>query len=441
MFQKNIIKISDKSSSDFPLSLLRYLVAAFTLITIMAVFIPLNPEMPSSGLDPSWKFTMNEAIAQNLKIGKDIIFTYGPYASVYTRIYHPATDHLMVLGSLFLGLFYMIVLLCVVKDKEWYILLLLLLFLAGFNYPRGVLFSSYPLILAIYISKFVTGTDQFKREKHALWQKITIALLFMPLGLIPLIKGSLLLICGAMVITISGYLLYHHNRILALITLISPILATVIFWLISGQTLITFPEYFINMSQIIFGYTESMATQGNSREILVYLLAAFAIILALVKYSEIAFSTKIFLSVYFALFLFFAFKSGFTRHIGHAVFAGTSLIIAGLVIGLISTDKRMMIALLLSVIVWAHIKMSPVNISARKVFENIRYTYVGTWDGLHSRITEKNNLQNRFEHSLNEIRKEFPLSTLQGTTDIYSYNQASLLASNNNWNTRPVRQS
>ena len=39
MFQKNIIKISDKSSSDFPLSLLRYLVAAFTLITIMTDFL------------------------------------------------------------------------------------------------------------------------------------------------------------------------------------------------------------------------------------------------------------------------------------------------------------------------------------------------------------------------------------------------------------------
>lgn len=58
------------------------------------------------GLDNSWIFGMNQAIAQHLAFGRDIIFTFGPYASVYTKEYYPATDLLMLLGGTCLALSY-----------------------------------------------------------------------------------------------------------------------------------------------------------------------------------------------------------------------------------------------------------------------------------------------------------------------------------------------
>ncbi|MBS1212494.1 MAG: hypothetical protein H6R26_1111, partial [Proteobacteria bacterium] len=73
-------------------------------ITMIAVLVPLSPGMPGAGLDPSWVLGMNEAVARGMAIGTEIIFTFGPYASVYTRQYHPGTDHLMVGASTILAM-------------------------------------------------------------------------------------------------------------------------------------------------------------------------------------------------------------------------------------------------------------------------------------------------------------------------------------------------
>jgi hypothetical protein len=201
------------------------------------------------------------------------------------------------------------------------------------------------------------------------------------------------------------------------------------------------PSFFYTISPVIAGYTEAMARQGNAKEILAYLIAAITIIWSILRSAEITILNRVFLSICFALFLFVAFKGGFVRHDGHAIMAGTSIVVATLIMGLTFKDKRLMIALLISIIVWAYIDKSYINTSTRKIFENTRNTYVTALNGLHLRVAESDSLRNRFELSLGEIMKENPLPSLQGTTDIYSYDQASLLASNNKWNPRPIIQS
>jgi hypothetical protein len=47
----------------------------------------------------------------------------------------------------------------------------------------------------------------------------------------------------------------------------------------------------------------------------------------------------------------------------------------------------------------------------------------------------------KFADSLKVIRKQVPIPTLLGTTDIYSFDQSALLASSNSWSPRPVIQS
>lgn len=418
------------------------LIAAFAIITTLAIFVPLSPGMPLYGLDQSWFFSMNQVEAQNLKIGKEIIFNFGPYASIYTRSYHPATDHLMIFGSLFLGLCYAVALLYLSKDKKPYLLAILFLEFFQIELGRDLLFFSYPLILGVCASKFVPEADQHKKSKPNPWQVLAIILIFAPLGLLPLVKGSFLLLSGATAVAIFAYFLYHRCRMPALIALISPIVSLTIFWVLSGQSLLSLPAYFGGMSQIIAGYTEAMELSGKKQEIAAYLLAALAIIWTLVKSSGTTRATKIFLNICFALFLFIAFKAGFVRHDGHAVTAGVALVIAALVMGLAyTTDKRLIIALLISIIAWAYIDKNYLNTSTSRVFENIRTTYISAWDGLRSRAKGSNDLKNRFEHSLDEIRKKYAVPALKGTSDIYSYDQSYLLASNNKWNPRPIFQS
>jgi hypothetical protein len=422
-------------------ALSKYLVGIFTVITIIAVFVPLNPGMPHSGLDPSWVLSMNQAVAQNLKIGEDIIFTFGPYVSVYTRSYHPATDHLMVFGSLFLGVCYVLALLYLANDKKPYYLLAFLFFLAGFLYARDPLFFSYPLILAVCATRYVSDAEKHKKTSANTWQLLAIALFFMPFGLLPLIKGSFLLICGTTTIAIFSYFLYHRQSQLALISLISPIVSTIIFWSVSGQSIVDLPSFFISMAPIISGYTEAMALPGKNKEIIVFMITAIAILWVLLKSNKTTVPTKILLSICFALFLFIAFKASFVRHDGHGIIAGISLIFATLIIGILYADKRLMIVLLISIISLVYITNNYRDTSIKQVLHKTLNTYVSTYDGLRSRLSESNKLKNRFERSLAGIRKIHAVPALQGTTDIYSYDQAYLLASNNKWNPRPIIQS
>ena len=60
---------------------------------------------------------MNQRIARNLEFGKDIVFTFGPYSSIYTELYDPATGQLMVFGGMFLGICCFLLLLLLAGGK------------------------------------------------------------------------------------------------------------------------------------------------------------------------------------------------------------------------------------------------------------------------------------------------------------------------------------
>jgi hypothetical protein len=47
---------------------------------------------------------MNEATALGLAFGKELIFTFGPYAAIYTKVYHPGTDSIMLFGGFLIGI-------------------------------------------------------------------------------------------------------------------------------------------------------------------------------------------------------------------------------------------------------------------------------------------------------------------------------------------------
>jgi hypothetical protein len=79
----------------------RYLGGAIgvaALIVAALFLIPFAPSMPHAGLDPSWVYGVNEAVAQGRVFGRDLIFTFGPLASVYSDNFNPATDRIMMIG-------------------------------------------------------------------------------------------------------------------------------------------------------------------------------------------------------------------------------------------------------------------------------------------------------------------------------------------------------
>jgi hypothetical protein len=67
--------------------------------------------------------------------------------------------------------------------------------------------------------------------------------------------------------------------------------------------------------------------------------------------------------------------------------------------------------------------------------------YNKTFQGIKNRINQKDWLDNQYKIALNTIREKAKFPALQGSTDIYSYNQAYVLANDFHWSPRPAFQS
>ena len=431
-------------------------------ITTIIVFLPLNPNMPQSGLDPSWRFAINAAVAQNLQIGKDIIFPFGPYASMSTQTYYPETFHLMLFGSLFLGLCYAFCLFYIGLRKNSFILIPFIAFIVAFIILKDALFYSYPLLLVVCTYVYISGVGVHQRIKFKTPQIIALVILSAPLGLLPLVKGTLLIICIIITIFIASYFYYHKYRMMGVVVLVSPIASSVLFWVLAGQAITSFPSYFINSIPIISGYAEAMSTFGVRKdvldhlsspgsdllgqlsgpifEILCYLAGSFLLLWTLTWITETRI-TKVFLLLSFGLVLFIAFKGGFVRHDGHATIASESFVFACLMLNFINKHKHSLYLLILSIIIWVYIDKTYINTSTKTIFNKVQSTFVGSFEKLNSAISGDGSLVSQYQCSLEVIRKEKMIPSLIGTTDIYSYDQSYLLVSENRWNPRPVFQS
>ena len=382
---------------------------------------------------------MNQGVAQGLVFGKDIVFTFGPYASIYTELYHPATDRLMVSGSLFLGLSYALLLLLLGKGEKFYGLLLYGIFLACLMDSRDALLFSYPLIMALVVYRMTLPDDHAMKLHVAKPLEYSSTLLFAPLGLLPLIKGSLLPICGATAVVCSGLFWRHRNKALAYLAVSIPAISCVLLWSFSGQPISALPGFFWSMRQIISGYTEAMSFPGNVWECVLYVLASALIMLVISWAAHAPRSSRWFLYISYTLFLFTAFKAGFIRHDPwHNIIAGTSILAAALLLMFVLGEKPALLPIAMAMVVWTYIGHGPVQTD---ISMNLRGTFQRAFRGTRTRLKKDGDLQKRFDEHIAAIRTEFPIPRMSGTTDIYSFNQSWLLASENTWAPRPITQS
>ena len=408
-------------------------------ITAIAVFVPFYPAMPSSGIDSSWVFGMNQAVAQGLAIGSDIIFTFGPYASIYTKSYHPSTDFMMVSGSLYLALSYSVCFGLLMRSTQWYLVLAVCAVLAGLIYTRDPLFFSLPLLVAVLSFKILFSEEGrlFKRKSAVFY----VALMFAPLGLLPLIKGSLLILCGSVVVLCSLFFIANKRKHFAIACLLSPLILMLFFWIAAGQSLIDLPSYFINISSIASGYTQAMALDGKILEVILYLIASVFLLLAITIQNQITNTSKVFLFCIYFLFLFISFKAGFVRHDEHANISGTDILIGALLFPFIIKTRLFPLVIVSAIFSWSLIDGHYNKTTTQSFAQNFKSTYSVMWFGIKNRIQNKNWPRVKYEAAVKLIREQASFPVLQGTTDIYSYNQSYVIASGNLWSPRPIFQS
>ena len=382
---------------------------------------------------------MNQAVAQGLAFGREIIFTFGPYAFVFTQDYHPATDTFMLFSCAYLAAIYLIYVISLMRLGHRRGLVAYCLFLTCMLYPRDALLFSVPFLLAL--SVYQTHLSKAPNLAPKKWEPLYIALLFSPLGLLPLVKGSLFILCTAVALLCSVFFVHKKQKLIAVICLLSPICSGIFFWLLIGQTLTDLPRYIVTMIPIISGYSEAMAWDGNSIEVIVFVLICCFMSGYIASRKNVSNHAKSFGFILNGLILFLSFKAGFIHHDIHALTAGNTIFIAALLWPVMFYDGSYIYVLLLSGIAFIGLTTNTIEFHGADLILQSRHTYVSAFCGLRDRIFRPNWLQQEFVDTLTKLKKTADFPPLQGTTDIYSYDQSYLIASQLRWSPRPILQS
>ena len=408
--------------------------AGIGIVLAIVILIPFAPSFPRSGPDHSWQFAMNMATAYHLRFGKDVIFTLGPLASVYTHLYSPETDSLMIVASLVVtfALAAGLVLIARPTTLPWLLLLPLIV---------SQLVSPYLQLDSLFIIlPFLLLCACENSSKHSRVGLVAVILLAIASGMLPLIKGSATL--SVVVCTLlSGIALWRHSRGTAIGVAAVAVSALIIAWICSGQILTDLPSYFFSQQPIIAGYTDAMswpgtATNGNLIELLVYVAVACLLIWFTWRWTN---AWR--LTAALALTLFVCWKAGFVRHDAHALIAATGLFLCGYVIFLRTGHLRGIAVLALGfggwlVIAWSYIDFSPTEVFGRTV-NALSTSSIGAMQ----RLIDPQHLKQQFSEAVARIAQEHPLPPFSGTVDLYTANLSVLLASGARWVPRPVIQS
>jgi len=412
------------------------------LLTAAGTIIPNFDKMPKVGLDPSWNFTLNQAIAQGFIFGRDLIFTFGPYAPLYTNLYHPEIDlSLYFACAAYLAVSYWVCLAIMIHKGNWRWYVGVSAFVCFFMiFAKDELLFSYPLIacLACHRLPFVfSGKTKFSF--------LIIFIIFSGFGLVTLVKGSILPLYFLLALLICIFFLYYKMTGLAILSLVSFFSSMAAFWVAAGQRLSSLAYFISSMSSIISGYSEAMSSYGPFLHVIWY-IATYAILLCLFcRNTDIHISDKLFITLICLLIGFFAFKAAFVRHDGHALTAGNTLCFVAAGLAAVFRPRNFFIVFLLCASLWLGIDGEYRNTSSSAVKAKIHQVFINQPKSIlkwfFRRSAQKKIFDAAFYATLQDIQKELDFPVLPGTSDIYSYNQTDLLASGNIYNPRPVFQS
>ena len=416
-----------------------FFVWAFAFISAITLFVPCNPLMPTRGLDPSWAFGLNQLVAQGFNFGHEVIFTFGPYAAIYTRSYHPFTDFMAMAGSLYLAIAFCGCSYLLMRSAKFYLVFIFYTMLVAFVSSLDCLLFSIPLMAGLVGFKmafFEVGL--FGRRKTSPW---LVFLVFAPFGLLVLIKGTLIIGCGAVAGLCTAFFVLKKKWVFALVGFFTPVVMAIFFWQLSGQSTINFFNFFNGVLKVTSGYSDSMSMDGNPREVLVFLSVSILFFLNLASQKEVHKIGAVFLLALSFIYLFLSFKAGFVRHDSHAVIAADSLIFLGLLLPFVLSGKKITYLCFVALISGVYINNHYNNLSAASLISSFYEKYHSAQIGLYNRVVTPNLLKRDFEMSTSLLKQEASFPKLNGTTDIYSYNQSFLIASGNVWSPRPIFQS
>lgn len=422
------------------ISAIQRVVVLLALLATCLLFIPFKPVMPSSGLDPSWRFAINTAVEKGYVFGRDLIFTFGPLGSVSSAAFSPATDLMMMITStLYAGAFAISIHLSAVGRRQWWAIVLP--FLVCIFFMRDVYFLAMPFFLLLAVLRTTQPIGSANRLELTPAVVIGLAVATVAMGIGPIVKGSF----SGVVLAVGGLtclVLFIANVRAALGFVALALIGTAGSWVLSGQALGDLPQFFIAQGPIISGYTNAMSLGGDAKAVGYFLLGA-AIVFGIFSFALWrAFGRRaVFAIVAMAFVLFISFKAGFVRQDRHIFISMGVLLLFAYGTALYARPAMVAGAWAVVALVWYLVGSSAIDIDGRFFSDNISNSWKKTFQGLKTRLIEPEKLARDYERAVERIRAEDPLPVVAGTVDIYPTELSAIFANGLNWSGRPIPQS
>jgi hypothetical protein len=434
-------QVVSSSAGNRVLTLAGNAIGVVALILAALFRIPFTPWMPQTGLDPSWVFALNVAVEHGLVFGRDIIFTYGPLASVCTWQYNPATDTLMLAGSALFacGMCAGVALALTPGRLVWAVALPFLIVVQVLQ-DGAFLATPFLFILAVARTQ-LAPSDRFYLRSTRLVQ-VGIASLAMAVGILPVIKGSFVGAAGASYVLVLAMLAWRRNWRTAAVLALLGILTLCLAWVSAGQPLGALPYYFVAQAPLISGYTEAMSSLGAA--ITPRLVSGVSLVIVIWFYFSFGrgrglIGTGVTLGL--ALVLFIAFKAGMVRQDVHVFNTTGALLLITVAVTARSIKWPALLIWILVFGVWLRVGNGVLPKGFYRDIGIFRTAWSNTVNGLETRLFHPGTLPAAFANANANIRASVPLPALKGTVDIYPTDLSAIFANHLAWNGRPIFQS
>lgn len=417
--------------------------SVITLICSLCLFALGNNPPPIGGLDYSWAMALHEFFAAKKQFGKEIIFTYGPYGFLFTKLYHPKTYWLTNVFWLFLALIFwwssFYIAYRLIKNKIFIFLWFFTLFFV-FSDPTSpdnifACFCLFFLIHKLYIK------DNFSIFNDNI--------LTFTISIIALIKFSFFLITVPLLILFTINSLFQKHKTFELITFTITFLT---FWLLAEQSLFNIPSYLkAGLDVAVYhNYAMTQLYQVPIRDFFsilgVFFLCSLIIFLTLWKKEKFFCLLP---SIGFVYFIFVLIKAGYGRFdYFHFIPNDKTLSIITIFYLIFCFEEKLeryikLLAITTSILMISllanHLSQKEQNLLSNltnniKLFStNIEQFYLVSRGKL--------DLDKKYQKEMEDIRKYLPLPKLNGSVDIYSCLQLTTIAHEVDYKSRPIFQS
>jgi hypothetical protein len=413
------------------------------MVATVLFIIPLYPGFPGVGLDISWEYGLNEAVARHLVFGRDIIFTLGPLGLVFANMYHPATNWILLFVSALVGAGLAIGGALLAYPRKPMHVAILPFLVAEINL-RDCIFIVLPFVLLLLILRVCAPADSKHHLRASGLVSAGIAIVICAVALLSLVKGSYAVsafFCGGLSLLV---LLRRYPPVAAASACLA-IAAASGAWMTIGQPISALPTFFVAQGPIISGYSEAMSLEGAAKEVVIYLTISIVLLGVFYKVFARKFGTTGLIAVAaFAFILFVCFKAAFVRHDQHGATAAGALLLAGYCVSAMTESGSAVLYLTvwgLVIFGWAKIDRAHSGLNFAMASQRVHDAIASAYGGLKLRVSTPKLLGTIFDQQKAAIRAQLPLPPVDGSVDVYPSELSTLFAHGFRWAPRPVFQS